>query len=171
MATQIGDIKIRGTIAGITFYKMQGGYYARRQSSLTGARVKRDPRFRRTMASAHRLALGSRLASSVYRSLPRAEQVYALFCRLKRAAIAALKQGMEAEVVKCLLQSMTGTNNPVHRWEKKEKRNNQEKETMHRKGQMQVRHCMEALLLVDADGRLKKKGLNPSGIQPMANAP
>jgi hypothetical protein len=105
MAKQIGDIKIRGTIAGITFYRMEGQYYARRQSSLTGKRVKSDPRFRRTMASANRLGRGSQLASKVYRSLPRTEQVYALFKELQRMAMAALKEGWSEEAVLFLLEA------------------------------------------------------------------
>jgi hypothetical protein len=105
MAKQIGDIIITGTIDDITFYEMDGKGYARHKSSLTGKRVKRDPRFKRTMQSAHRLGKGSQLASKVYRSLPRAEQVYALFKELKRIAILALKEGKrEEEVMMLLLQ-------------------------------------------------------------------
>ena len=80
MAKQIGEIKITGTVAGVTFYRMDGQYYARRKSSLDGTRVKKDPRFARTMQSAERLGRGSQLASRVYRSLPKDQQGYALFC-------------------------------------------------------------------------------------------
>lgn len=107
MAKQIGTIKITGTVAGVTFYRMEGQYYARRKSSLTGKRVKRDPRFRRTMASARRLGSGSQLASKVYRSLPRQEQVYALYKELKSLAIHSLKEGLsEAEVLRVLAQRL-----------------------------------------------------------------
>ena len=85
---------------GITFYKMGGVYYARAKSSLTGRRVKKDPRFARTMESAGRLALGSQLASRVYRALGKERRVYALYCTMKQMAILALKEGKgEAEVL------------------------------------------------------------------------
>jgi hypothetical protein len=105
MAKQIGDIIITGTIDDITFYQMDSQGYARKKSSLTGKRVKKDPRFKRTMESARRLGRGSQLASKVYRSLPRAEQVYALFKELKRMAVLGIKEGKnEAEVLKLLEQ-------------------------------------------------------------------
>jgi hypothetical protein len=106
MAKQVGEIKIVGTFADITFYKMDGQYYARMKSSLTGKRVKRDPRFARTMASARRLAKGSQLASKVYRSLPRTEQVYARYKELKSVAVLALKEGVSKAEVVVLLQAL-----------------------------------------------------------------
>ena len=105
MARQTGDIIIVGTIDDITFYRMEGRGYARSKSCLKGERVKRDPRFKRTMQSARRLGKGSQLASIVYRSLPREEQMYKLFKELKRIAILAIKQGKgEAEVLTLLRQ-------------------------------------------------------------------
>ena len=107
MAKQVGDIIIVGTIDDITFYKMEGKGYARLKTSLTGKRVQRDPKFKRTMESARRLARGSRLASKVYRSLPRVKQVYALFKELKSIAISAFKEGAsEAEVMLLLERKM-----------------------------------------------------------------
>jgi hypothetical protein len=92
---------------------MEGQYYARAKSSLKGTRVKRDPRFKRTMEWAERLAVGSQLASKVYRSLPRQEQVYTLFTALKSRAMAALKEGRSEEEVKGLLQMIISTKNKV----------------------------------------------------------
>jgi hypothetical protein len=108
MAKQTGEIIIEGTIDGITFYKMEGKGYARKKSSLTGKKVKRDPRFKRTMQSAHRFGRGNQLASKVYRSLLRQEQVYALFKELKRIAVLALKEGKEETDVLALLQQRIG---------------------------------------------------------------
>ena len=114
MAKQIGDIILAGTIDDITFYKMEGKGYARKKTSLTGKRVKRDPRFKRTMQSANRFGRGNQLASKVYRSLPRPKQVYALFKELKRIAILALKEGnSEAEVAEQLQQRVVGSTTPV----------------------------------------------------------
>ena len=104
MAKQTGDYRITGTYDDVTYYKMDGQYYARKKSGLKGSRVKRDPAFKRTMEWARRLAAGSQLASKVYRSLPRPEQVYALFCRLKSTAIGALKEGKQNAEVLALLR-------------------------------------------------------------------
>ena len=108
MAKQTGNIIIVGTIDDITFYEMEGKGYARSKSCLKGERVKRDPRFRRTMQSAHRLGKGSQLASKVYRSLPREAQVYGLFKELKRLAVLTLKEGKGEEAVLALLQERVG---------------------------------------------------------------
>ena len=103
MARQIGEIILVGTIGGLTFYQMEGKGYARLKSSLTGKKVKRDPKFKRTMQSAHRLGKGSQLASKVYRSLPRAGQMYALYKELKSIAVLGLKEGKsEGEVMELL---------------------------------------------------------------------
>jgi hypothetical protein len=114
MAKQAGEIIIVGTIADITFYVMDGQGYARKKSSLTGKRVKKDPRFKRTMQSAHRLARASQLASLVYRSLPREKQVYALFRELTSMAICIIKEGKsEAEVVAFLQQQHLAARTPA----------------------------------------------------------
>ena len=103
MAKQIGDIIIVGTIDGITFYQMEGSGFARKDpfNRTTG---EADPRFARTMLSAHRFGRGNQLGSKVYRSLPGEEQVYALFQELKRRAILAIKEGKSDEEALALLQ-------------------------------------------------------------------
>ena len=67
MATQIGLLQIKGTIHGICFYKMDGKYYARTKSSLSGERVKSDPVFAETMRHAERMGIASKIASAIYR--------------------------------------------------------------------------------------------------------
>jgi hypothetical protein len=122
MVKQVGDIKLTGTVQDITFYGMEGQYYARRKSSLKGTRVTKDPRFKRTMQGAHRLAKGSQLAANLYRTLPRAEQVYALFKELRSLAIRALKAGKsEEEVLKLLQQRLVKPSAPVPPLVKKQK--------------------------------------------------
>jgi hypothetical protein len=115
MAKQIGDIIIVGTIDDITFYKMDGKGYARMKSSLTGKRVKKDPRFKRSMQSAQRLGRGSQLASKVYRKLPRQEQAYALFKELKSIAVLAIKEGKSEEEVMKQLQQRVEKNQGVRK--------------------------------------------------------
>ena len=113
MAKQAGDIIIIGTIDDITFYVMEGKGYARKKSRLTGKRVKKDPKFKRTMQSAHRLGRGSQLASKVYRSLPKTEQVYTLYKELKRIAVLALKEGKGETDVMLMLERKVKPSKPT----------------------------------------------------------
>lgn len=71
MAKQIGAIKIVGTIDGVTFYIMQGVHYARRKSSLDRKRIIRDPRFQRFRECSKVFGRASKLASQLYRLLPK----------------------------------------------------------------------------------------------------
>ncbi|NII28354.1 hypothetical protein HB364_24945 [Pseudoflavitalea sp. X16] len=71
MAKQIAGLcRFEGTMHGITFYKMDGQYYARAQSSLTSERVKTSDEFKWTMAYASLLARASKIGSQIYKALP-----------------------------------------------------------------------------------------------------
>jgi len=94
MAKQTGPVKITGTIGNICFYEMDGEYYARLKSSLTGKRVKKDPRFRRTMEFASFLGLASKIASEIYSTLPRQRGLYR---KIVGMAMQLLKLGVERE--------------------------------------------------------------------------
>ena len=74
MATQIGLLRIRGTISGICFYCLNGQYYARQKSSLTGKRVKKDPAFAETMRYAGLLGKAAKIASEKYKLVPKEER-------------------------------------------------------------------------------------------------
>jgi hypothetical protein len=102
MAKQIGHIKIIGTIDNLTFYEMDGEYYVRMKSSLTGKQFKTKKCFERSRRSAARFGAGNKIAGEVYRSLPDEKRVYALFCSLKSIAIALLKQGWMRPMLKLL---------------------------------------------------------------------
>ncbi len=106
MARQVGEIKITGTIGNICFYEMEGKFYARLKSSLTGKRVKKDPRFRLTMVYADLLAQASKLASCCYRSLPKEERVHAMYRALTGMAMQMLKAGMAAEEIAMHLEGV-----------------------------------------------------------------
>lgn len=67
MAKQIGLLTVTGTVDAVCFYRLEGLYYARGKSSLTGERVKRDPVFAGTMRHAKRMANASKIASAIYR--------------------------------------------------------------------------------------------------------
>lgn len=71
MAKQIAGLcRLEGTFDQITFYKMEGQYYARKKSSLTSERVKTSDQFRLTMACANLLVRASKIGSAIYKALP-----------------------------------------------------------------------------------------------------
>ena len=88
-------------ISDITLYKMDGEFYARSKSTLTGKRVKMDKAFEGTRRSSERFKRGNELASQVYQAMAEEKRFYKLYCRLKREAILYLKCGKtEDEVLK-----------------------------------------------------------------------
>lgn len=100
MAKQIGPYYITGTIDDICFYRLDNQYYARLKSSLTGKRVKTDPRFARTREYASLLAKASSLASTIYRSLPAYTRNRELYQQLTGQAMQLLKsEGADAKVI------------------------------------------------------------------------
>jgi hypothetical protein len=78
---------------------MEGKYYVRKKSSLTGKRVKKDKKFRLTMIYAGILAQASRIASSVYRQIPKEEREHPYFRTLTGMAQKLLRKGISAEEV------------------------------------------------------------------------
>ncbi len=48
MAIQKGPIKIEGTLGGMTFLHTKDGYLVKERTTLNGAKIKSDPRFKRT---------------------------------------------------------------------------------------------------------------------------
>lgn len=106
MAKQTGELKLTGTIGNITFYEMYGEHFARLKSSLSGKRVKKDPRFRRTMEYAGWLAQASGLASCCYGALPKEERVYAMYREMVGMAMQMLKAGKDADVIAVCLEMM-----------------------------------------------------------------
>jgi hypothetical protein len=71
MAKQIAGLcRLEGTFDEITFYKMDGQYYARKKSSLTSQRVKTSPEFKWTMALANIMGRASKIGSAIYKALP-----------------------------------------------------------------------------------------------------
>ena len=105
---QSGNIWFTGTfpLDDLTLYRMNGEFYARKKSRLTGKRFRNDDAFKGSRRSAARFKRGNELASQVYGSLPKEERFYKLFCRLKREAILWLKQGKTEEEVVSELEAI-----------------------------------------------------------------
>jgi hypothetical protein len=88
MARQVGEYRFEGTIDGLCCYKMEGEYYVRKQSSLTGKRFWKAGCFEASRRSCQRLSRGSQLAAMVYNTFRKQKGMYAA---LKSKAIALLK--------------------------------------------------------------------------------
>jgi hypothetical protein len=93
MAKQAGDYFIEGTIDDLTYYKMEGKYYVRMKSSLTGKKFWKHKTFERSRESCKRFSEGNRLASRLYRMIKKEKRQYKLFCFLKKKSILLLKEG------------------------------------------------------------------------------
>jgi hypothetical protein len=74
MAKQAGTIKIDGTIGDICFYRLHEEHYARTKSALSAKRVRHDPAFKDTMKYAVLLACASKIASVIYKRLPKEQK-------------------------------------------------------------------------------------------------
>ncbi len=69
MARQKSIITLQGEIDGISFYQTKDGYLARKKTSLSGDRVRTDPRFVRTRENAAEFTRAGQSAALVRRSL------------------------------------------------------------------------------------------------------
>src|ERR1044072_6838067 len=103
MAKQSGPLYITGTYNGICFYKMNGAYYARQKSSLSGKRVKKDKAFTLTMVYAGIFGRASEIAGEVYRGLDPKKKKHALYRAMTSKANKLLKEGLDSEAVKARL--------------------------------------------------------------------
>lgn len=99
MAKQSSTYHITGTIDNLCFYKMEGKYYVRRKSSLTGKRVKKDAAFEQTMYYANLLGKASTIASCFYKTIPTVDRVKGLYRRLTGMVIQLLKAGKDEEAI------------------------------------------------------------------------
>jgi len=99
MAKQVGPNFIAGTIGNITYYQLNGKYYARLISSLTKERVKTDPHFQNTMRNAGAMGQASKIASAIYRQIPVAERQEKVYRVMTGVGYKWLKQEMPREEV------------------------------------------------------------------------
>lgn len=100
MARQTGTFHITGTFDDLCFYRMEGGYYVRMRSSLTGKRFWKDAAFAGSRASCGLLAKASPLASRLYRQLPKEKKGRAVYQQLTGTIKLLLQQGCtEADII------------------------------------------------------------------------
>jgi hypothetical protein len=112
MARQVGEYRFEGTVDGICFYKMEGEYYARKVSSLTGKRFRKAACFEGSRRSCERLSRGSQLAAIVYTRFRKQQGMYAA---LKSKAIWLLKKNTSEEKVIRKLLKLASVLQPVRR--------------------------------------------------------
>lgn len=105
MAKQIGPYSITGTVDNLCFYKMEGKFYVRSKSSLSGKRVKKDPVFKQTMFYAGLLSAASTIASGIYKQILADDKVKGLYRRITGEAMQLLKAGNNKAAVELQLQA------------------------------------------------------------------
>jgi hypothetical protein len=93
MARQTGDIKVVGTIEGLSFYKMRETYFVRTKSSLTGKRFWKEQAFEGSRKSCSLLAKASALTASFYKSYPKDKKTRGLFNTMTGKVKLWLKEG------------------------------------------------------------------------------
>lgn len=122
MAKQVGTIKLTGTIDDVTFYQMNGKFYARKKSSLSREKVKHHTSFALTRMYNNIMANASSIASALYRTIPRPKRKHAFFLMLTGKTHQLLKQGLpKANIMKKLMKTyMTPFTEPVNMLKKKQ---------------------------------------------------
>lgn len=97
MAKQVGPIFLECTWDDLTFYKMDGKYYARKKSRLTREKVLKHPDFEKTRIYASLLACASKIASSIYSDLPLNWRQFWMFRAFTGEAFTMLNTGATAQ--------------------------------------------------------------------------
>lgn len=100
MGKQAGPDYITGTVGDRTYYRLNGQYLVRAKSTLSRRRVKRSPAFQRTMEYAGWLAQASKVASEVYRMIPRERRRVEMYRAMTGMAMNFIKEGMDREMAK-----------------------------------------------------------------------
>lgn len=108
MARQTGSLKITGTFNGILFYEMQGGYFARKASSLTASRFNKDKAFENSRRSSQNFASANRLATEVYKVSQKGKRNIERYRLLLKTAMALFQQGKEEAFIRQELLTIAG---------------------------------------------------------------
>src|SRR5262245_53484293 len=104
MAKQMGPLFFTGRIGQMSFYKEGDEYRIRMVGGASRKKVLKHPRFEMTRLYAAMLADASRIASFVYRSLPKDFRQYWMFRAFTGEALTMLKNsGKTVEQVKTAL--------------------------------------------------------------------
>lgn len=94
MAKQVGIIRLKGTIGGISFYKTQDGHLAREKGGVDANRIKNDPAFQRTRENGSefgRAGKGGKLLRTALRILLQNASDKRVTSRLTKELVAIVK--------------------------------------------------------------------------------
>jgi hypothetical protein len=103
MARMTLDIRFSGTIGRINYYQSEGKMYARIKSSLTRKRVLEEKEFEKTRKYAGDMGRASRIASAIYRALPKDIKGRWIFRAITGEAASLIYKGKEDHEVKEIL--------------------------------------------------------------------
>ncbi len=106
MPRQKGPIKIKGTIAGLTYYQMDGDHFVRRKTSLNKAKIKNDPAFANSRKASEAFGQAAAIAGSVYHTLPKEKRKKGVIGKLTGIANKLLREGKSEEEVREVLGKM-----------------------------------------------------------------
>ncbi len=107
MARQIGT-QLTGTMGGITYYKMDGIYYARAHTSLDKKKVMKDKAFERSRVRMKDFGAASRWCSPIYRQLPKSCKGQGVHQKMTGRAHRLFLEGKSGEEVRELLLKVFG---------------------------------------------------------------
>jgi hypothetical protein len=103
MAKQAGPFFFTGTIGDVIFYKLGDQYYIRMKGDYNKKRMQKPGAYPLMQLKQAEFGQASKLASQVYRLLPRAHKKQGLFGQFTRAARKLLKEGKTHEDVVAML--------------------------------------------------------------------
>jgi hypothetical protein len=106
MAKQAGPFFFTGTIGDVIFYKLGDQYYIRMKGDYNKKRMQKPGAYPLMQLKQAEFGQASKLASQVYRLLPRAQKKQGLFGQYTKAARQLLKEGKTHEEVIGLLQAL-----------------------------------------------------------------
>ena len=103
MAKQAGPLYFTGTIGDLIFYKLGDNYYVRQKGSYNTKAVQTPGARPLMQLKQGEFGQASKLASEVYRMLPKAMRGHGVHGRLTARVLERLRKGLTAEEIKTLL--------------------------------------------------------------------
>jgi hypothetical protein len=106
MAKQCGILQLTGTIGNLTFYEMEGNYYVKTKTEVSGKKIKNDPRYANTMRHAKTFGHISTLAKKVYYQFNAIERDYkTIWIPLRKRTNDLVRQFLPDEEILRILES------------------------------------------------------------------
>ena len=97
---------LTGTGGGLCTYISKGRCIVRSASSLTGARVRKEPAFEGFRRSGNRMKEASPTAAALYQQIPKEKRQFSLYRLLTGEVLNLIKQGIAREMIIAQLQEL-----------------------------------------------------------------